>query len=64
MQTVRLNNGVYQLTPQECERCVLDALDRGRSSFFSHQDPAMVEWFAQMVEARKKPEGQTVQKKW
>jgi 2,5-diketo-D-gluconate reductase A len=24
------------------------------SSFFSHQDPAMVEWFVQMVEERKK----------
>ena len=35
METVRLNNGVempilgygvYQVTPEECERCVLDAI--------------------------------------
>lgn len=29
------------------------SLDKGQSSFFSHYDPAMVEWFAQMVEERK-----------
>jgi diketogulonate reductase-like aldo/keto reductase len=28
--------------------------DTKTSSFFSHQDPAMVEWFVQMVEERKK----------
>ena len=32
----------------------ISALDSEESSFFSHQDPAMVEWFAQMVEERKK----------
>ena len=30
------------------------ALDKDESSFFSHQDPAMVEWFVNMVEERKK----------
>lgn len=38
METVKLNNGVempilgygvYQVTPQECERCVKDALETG-----------------------------------
>lgn len=28
------------------------ALDKKTSSFFSHNDPAMVEWFVQMVEER------------
>lgn len=32
----------------------LPALDREESSFFSHYDPAMVEWFVKMVEERKK----------
>lgn len=81
--------GVYQVSPEECERCVRDALavgyraidtaqsyfaenlnifdfalepadmdriaalDKGQSAFFSHSDPAMVEWFVQMVEERK-----------
>ena len=30
------------------------ALDQRQSAFFSHQDPAMVEWFVKMVEERKK----------
>ena len=29
-------------------------LDKKTSSFFSHQDPNMVEWFVKMVEERKK----------
>ncbi len=29
-------------------------LDKKTSSFFSHQDPNMVEWFVNMVEERKK----------
>lgn len=29
------------------------SLDKGQSSFFSHYDPAMVEWFVQMVKERK-----------
>ena len=104
-----LGYGVYQVTKDECERCVSDALkagyrsidtaqvmlrwhiqrntvvipksvhyermlqninvfdfiltdedmdriatlDKQESSFFSHYDPKMVEWFVQMVEERK-----------
>ena len=29
------------------------ALDKKHQLFFSHTDPAMVEWFVQMVEERK-----------
>lgn len=36
-------------------------LDKKTSSFFSHQDPNMVEWFVKMVEERKRI--MTVQKK-
>lgn len=32
----------------------IEALDKKESSFFSHYDPAMVEWFVKMVEERKK----------
>ncbi len=28
-------------------------LDSGKSAFFSHTDPAMVEWFVKMTEERK-----------
>ena len=60
MQTLTLRNGiqmpilgygVYRVSPEETEQCVLD---KGRSAFFSHQDPAIVEWFGQKVEERKK----------
>ena len=36
------------------EMARIAALDKGRSAFFSHHDPAIVEWFSQMVEERKK----------
>lgn len=38
-------------------------LDTNTSSFFSHQDPNMVEWFVKMVEERKKNHTHT-QKNW
>lgn len=39
------------------------ALDTKTSAFFSHYDPAMVEWFARMVEERKKNHDCTKEKK-
>ena len=41
----------FQLTDADMER--IAALDKKESAFFSHYDPAMVEWFVQMVEQRK-----------
>ena len=41
----------FELSAEDMEK--ISALDSRESSFFSHQDPAMVEWFAQMVEERK-----------
>lgn len=35
------------------DMAAMAALDKKQSSFFSHTDPTMVEWFAQMVEERK-----------
>jgi len=32
---------------------IIVGVDKKESSFFSHYDPAMVEWFVQMVEERK-----------
>lgn len=42
----------FELTTEDMN--VVAALDTGRSAFFSHTDPNMVEWFVQMVEKRKK----------
>ena len=37
----------FVLTPEEMTR--IEALDTGKSLFFSHQDPETVEWFMQLV---------------
>lgn len=42
----------FELTDEEMN--TIAGLDTATSSFFSHQDPAMVEWFVKMVEERKK----------
>lgn len=42
----------FTLSTEDMER--IKALDKKESAFFSHQDPATVEWFVQMVEERKK----------
>ena len=47
-----LNIFDFQLTDDEMQQ--IAQVDKGRSVFFSHQDPAIVEWFGQMVEERKK----------
>ncbi len=42
----------FELSKQEMD--VISSLDKNESSFFSHTDPSMVEWFVKMVEERKK----------
>ena len=41
----------FSLTDEDMQ--TIDRLDKAESSFFSHQDPSMVEWFVKMVEERK-----------
>jgi 2,5-diketo-D-gluconate reductase A len=48
------NFKVFDFTLSEEDMTKIAALDKETSSFFSHYDPAMVEWFVQMVEERKK----------
>ena len=38
-------------------------MDTATSSFFSHQDPAMVEWFVKIVEERKTQHDSSKEKK-
>lgn len=47
-----LNVFDFELSQEEMTR--IAKLDKSTSSFFSHQDPKMVEWFVQLVEERKK----------
>ena len=47
------NLNVFDFTLTDTDMQSIAALDTQTSSFFSHQDPGMVEWFVQMVEERK-----------
>lgn len=51
----------FNLSAKDME--ALAALDTASSSFFSHQDPAMVEWFVKMVEERKTKHDRSKEKK-
>ncbi len=48
------NFDVFDFSLSDEDMAAMAALDKKESSFFSHYDPAMVEWFVQMVEERKK----------
>lgn len=52
-ERMRENLGVFDfvLTAEDMEK--ISGLDKARSSFFSHQDPAVVEWFSQITGDRK-----------
>lgn len=41
----------------------INVFDKAESSFFSHNDPAMVEWFVKMVEERKHQHDSSKEKK-
>ena len=47
------NFNVFDFTLDEKDMDQISQLDTATSAFFSHQDPAMVEWFVKMVEERK-----------
>lgn len=50
------NFNVFDFALSDEDMAKIEKLDKAESSFFSHQDPAMVEWFVQMVEERKRKE--------
>ena len=53
----------FTLSPEDMAR--IASLDQKKSSFFSHTDPAMVAWFAEMVEQRKhQQDSQKEKKNW
>lgn len=51
----------FELTDDDMNTIL--SLDKAQSSFFSHTDPAMVEWFVNMVEERRKNHDCTKEKK-
>lgn len=47
------NFNVFDFTLSDDDMQTIAGLDKDTSSFFSHTDPSMVEWFVKMVEERK-----------
>lgn len=47
------NFNVFDFALSDDDMAEIAKLDKAESSFFSHQNPAMVEWFVTMVEERK-----------
>lgn len=57
------NFDVFDFVLSEEDMAAIAALDKNESSFFSHQDPSIVEWFVDMIEERKKQQDCTKEKK-
>ena len=57
------NFNVFDFTLTDEDMAAISALDKKQSSFFSHYDPNMVEWFAKMVEERKHQHDSSKEKK-
>ena len=53
IERMRENLDVFDFALTTEDMAAIAVLDQKRSAFFSHQDPAMVEWFVKMVEERK-----------
>ena len=57
------NFNVFDFTLSEEDMMAIAAIDKKQSSFFSHTDPNMVEWFVKIVEERKQQHDCTKDKK-
>ncbi|MGN1098618.1 MAG: aldo/keto reductase [Clostridia bacterium] len=53
IERMKENIDVFDFSLSDEEMNSISRLDTGKSAFFSHTDPNMVEWFVQMVEERK-----------
>ena len=63
IERMEQNLDVFDFTLSDEDMNVMASLDKKQSSFFSHTDPAMVEWFVRMVEERKKNNDHRQEKK-
>lgn len=63
IERMEQNFNVFDFTLSDEDMITIAALDTQTSSFFSHYDPSMVEWFAKMVEERKHQHDSSKEKK-
>lgn len=64
IERMRENSDVFGFTLSDEDMQAIAALDKKQSSFFSHTDPNMVEWFVKMVEERRAKTSDTAKKNW
>ncbi|MDE6833266.1 MAG: aldo/keto reductase [Ruminococcus sp.] len=57
------NFNVFDFTLTDEDMTSIAVIDKNESSFFSHYDPAMVEWFVKMVEERRNNHDSSKEKK-
>lgn len=62
-ERMKENFDVFNFELSEEDMRKIATLDKNQSSFFSHRDPNMVEWFCRMVDERKKNTDCTKEKK-
>ena len=48
------NFNIFDFSLSDEDMTVIASMDKNESSFFSHRDPKIVEWFVNMVEERRK----------
>ena len=63
LERMQENFDVFDFVLSDADMEAIAALDTATSSFFSHEDPAMVEWFAGIVEERKRNHDTNKEKK-
>ena len=63
IERMEQNFNVFDFELSDDDMATMASLDKKQSSFFSHTDPAMVEWFVKMVEERKKNNDHKKEKK-
>lgn len=63
VERMEQNFNVFDFELSVDDMTVMATLDKKQSSFFSHTDPHMVEWFVKMVEERKKNNDNKKEKK-
>lgn len=62
-ERMKENFDVFDFSLSDEDMATMATLDKKQSSFFSHTDPAMVEWFVKMVEERKRNHDQSKENK-
>lgn len=63
IERMRENFDVFDFSLDQEDMKRIATLDKKESSFFSHTDPRMVEWFVKMVEERKQNHDHSKEKK-